>query len=127
MAATPSYASTPRFGRATISTADASLTSPSSVGAVLTAVAAGTLIERVLVQATGTTTQGVVRLFVYDGTNYSLIKEVEVYAVIPSSTVPAFAVQLDMDGIVLPNGHGLRATTSKSESFVVTAFGSDLT
>ena len=52
---------------------------------------------------------------------------VEVYAVIPSSTVPAFAVQLDMDGIVLPNGHGLRATTSKSESFVVTAFGSDLT
>jgi len=94
---------------------------------VLAAVAAGTLIERVLVQATGTTTQGVVRLFVHDGTNYSLIKEVEVYAVIPSSTVPAFAVQLDMDGIVLPNGHGLRATTSKSESFVVTAFGSDLT
>jgi hypothetical protein len=127
MASTPSYASTPRFGRAAISTADTSRTAPSSVGTVLSAAAAGTVLERVVLQATGTTTAGMLRLFVHDGTNYSLIKEVEVQAITPSASIKAWAVEIDMDGIVLPTGHSLRATTHNAEAFTVSAFGADLT
>lgn len=127
MAATPKYASTPRFGRAAISSAETSRTAPSSVGTVVTAVSAGTILERVIIQATGTTTAGMVRLFIHDGTNYSLIKEVPVEARVPSALLQAFAVEIDLDGITLPDGHSLRATTHNAEAFVVTAFGADLT
>lgn len=127
MAATPKYASTPRFGRAAISSAETSRTAPSSVGTVLLAAAAGTVLERAIIQATGTTTIGMVRLWIYDGSNYSLIKEVPVEARVPSASLQAFAVEIDMDGITLPDGHSLRVTTHNAEAFVVSAFGSDLT
>lgn len=127
MASTPSYASTPRYGRAAISSAETSRTAPASVGTVLTAAAAGTVLERAIIQATGNTTAGMVRLFVHDGANYSLIKEIEVQPITPSATVKAFAVEVDLDGVTLPNGHSLRATTHNAEAFVVSAFGADLT
>lgn len=127
MAASPSYASTPRFERGVIATADSSRTSPTSSVSIISAAAAGTILERIIIQATATTTAGMVRLFVYDGSNYSLIKEVEVVAITPSATTPAFAVEIDMDGITLPNGRSIKASTEKSETFVVSAFGADLT
>lgn len=127
MASTPNYASTPRYGRAALSSAETSRTAPTNVGTVLTAASAGSVLERVVIQATGTTTAGMVRLFVHDGTNYSLIKEVEVEARTPSATVTAFAVEIDMDGITLPVSHSLRATTHNAEAFTVSVFGADLT
>lgn len=122
----PNYAAAPRFGRAAISTADTSRTAPAAAGTVLTAGADGSVIDQVIVHATGTTTAGMVRLFIHDGTNYSLIKEVPVEARIPGASVPAFAVALDMDGYQIPTGHSLRATTHNAEAFTVTASGADL-
>lgn len=126
MASTPQYASTPRYGRAALSVAETSRTAPTQAVSVLAAGGSGSVLERAIIQATGTTTQGMVRLFVFDGTNYSLIKEVEVQAATPSASVKAFAVEIDLDGVALPSGHSLRAATHNAEAFVVSAFGSDL-
>lgn len=126
MALTPAYASTPRFGSVTISSADTNRGTPSSVGTILTAGSSGTRIDSAVIQATGTTTQGIVRLWVYDGSAYSLIKEIEVRPVTPSATVLAFAAGVTFDGgLCIPSGHSLRATTHNAESFRVAAFGAD--
>ena len=126
MSTTPNYASAPRYGAAAIASAETSRTAPTQVGTVLTAGASGSRLDLVRVNATATTTQGTVRLFVHDGTNYRLIRELQVYPVTPSATQPAFAIDLTFDGgLVLPAGHSLRATTEKAESFHVSAWGGD--
>lgn len=127
MASTPAYASTPKVGAASLSTADSSRTAPTNVGTVFTAGTSGSRIDRATIHATGTTTQGLVRLFLHDGSTYRLIKEVQVLPVTPSTTQAAFASDLTFDGgINIASGWSLRATTSNSEAFTVTAFGADL-
>ena len=72
------------------------------------------------------------RLFIHDGTNARLFREVPVTAATPSGTVQAFAAALSSAQdfgylpLVLPNGYSLRASTHNSESFAVTAVGGDL-
>ena len=129
MASTPIFAATPRVGNAALSLAETSRTAPTNVGTVLTGGTSGTRIERVLVQATGTTTTGLVRLFLYDGSAYHLINETAVTAITPSGTVGAFNAVVDFTApgslLLIPNGWSLRATTHNAEAFQVTAFGGD--
>jgi hypothetical protein len=83
------------------------------------------------VQATATTTAGMVRLFVHNGTSAYLVAELPVVAVTPSGTIPAYSQQLNTNTmtqflpIVLPTGWSLRASTNNAEAFNVTAFGGD--
>ncbi len=129
MASSPAFAATPRASAATISTAESSRTAPTNVGTVWTAGTAGSRIERVIIEATGTTTAGMVRLFLYNGSTYFLFAEVSVSAITPSGTVAAFNAPLSfaLPGLelFLPNGWSLRATTQNAESFNVIAFGGD--
>lgn len=130
MATSAQYASTPVFGSATLTTADTSLTAPTTVGTVLTAGASGTRIDYIDVQGVATTTSGLINLFVFDGTNYILWQQVPVQAVTSSATVPAFAAALSSNGnanimpLTLPTGYSLRATTSVAQTGVrVIAYG----
>lgn len=132
MASSAQYASTPRVGSATLTTADTSLTAPTTVGTVLTAGASGTRIDYIEVQGVATTSAGLVNLFIYDGTNYILWQQVPVIAVTSSTTAPAFAANLSSNSnanimpLTLPTGHSLRATTSVSQTGIrVTAYGGD--
>ena len=132
MASSAQYASTPRVGSATLTTADTSLTAPTTVGTVLTAGASGTRIDYIEVQGVATTSAGLVNLFIYDGTNYILWQQVPVIAVTSSTTAPAFAANLSSNSnanimpLTLPTGYSLRATTSVSQTGVrVTAYGGD--
>ena len=50
MSTTAQYASTPKFGSATLTTADTSLTAPSTVGTIVTAGASGTRIDYIEIQ-----------------------------------------------------------------------------
>ena len=127
MSTTPNYAASPKIGSVNVSTLDLSLTAPTVAGTVVAAGANGSRIDMATIQATGVTTGGLMRLFLHDGTNYRLIKEVEVRAATPSSTQPAFNASVTFDGgLNLPTGWSLRAAPSKSEAFTVTAFGGDL-
>ena len=125
MASTPNYAATPRCGLAVISTANTNRDGSGTLGTVLTAGSSGSRIEEVVVTATGTTTAGMVRLFVHDGTNARLFAELPVAAVTPSGTARAASARALFDHLVLPSGHSLRAATHNAEEFVVTAFGGD--
>lgn len=131
MAANPQYASTPLIGIATISTANTALNGTGVAPTVLTAGSAGSRIDSIEVQATGATTAGMVRFFIDNGTTSYLIAEVPVVACTPSASVPAFSTTITASGVssvmplplVIPSGYSLKASTEKSESFNIIAFG----
>ena len=130
MATSAQYASTPVFGSANLTTADTSLTAPTTVSTILTVGASGTRIDYIDLQGVATTVAGLINLFVFDGTNYILWQQVPVQAVTSSTTVPAFAFALSSNGnanimpLNLPTGYSLRATTSVAQTGLrVTAYG----
>ena len=126
MAITAQFVATPKVGLATISTANTSLTEPSPGATVFSAGANGSRIERCVVKAAGTTTAGMVRLFIHNGTAATLLTEIPVAPVTPSGTLPAFETTLVFDGgLVIPTGYSLRAATHNAESFQLTALGGD--
>jgi hypothetical protein len=132
MSTSAQYASTPKFGSANLTTADTSLTAPTTVGTIVSAGSSGTRIDYIDIQGVATTVAGLVNLFVYDGTNYVLWQQVPVQGVTSSTTSPAFSAVLSSNSnanimpLTLPTGYSLRATTSVTQSGVrVTAYGGD--
>lgn len=130
MSTSAQYASTAVFGSANLTTADTSLTAPTTVGTILTAGASGTRIDYIEIQGVATTVSGVINLFVFDGTNYILWQQVPVQAVTSSTTAPAFIANLSSNGnanvmpLTIPTGYSLRATASVAQTGVrVTAYG----
>lgn len=131
MSTTANYAATPNLGIAAISTANTNRDGTGTIGTVLTAGASGSRIDAVMVKATGTTTAGMIRLFVHNGTTAFLLNEIPVLANTPSSTAPAWEVQMNASTmsqlfpIILPTGFSLRASTNNAETFNVLAVGGD--
>ena len=132
MSTSAQYASTPKIGSALLTTADTSLTAPSTVGTVFTAGASGSRIDYIDVQGVATTVASIVNLFIFDGTNYFLYTQVPVQVVTSSTTAPAFSAVISSNTIAnilpinLPTGYSLRATTSITQTGVrVTALGGD--
>lgn len=119
MAAETQYTASTAF--ATVSSANSSLDGTGAV-TVLTGASNGTLVKTVTVKATVSTTNGMVRLFVYDGSSSKIIMEVPVPAVTKSYRDPSFEVTLPLD-YKLESGHELRATTQNAESFNIIAEG----
>ena len=97
----------------------------------------GSRIERITVQATGTTTAGMVRVYVSSdaaantASNTFLYQEVPITAATPSTTVQAYSVALQavtyqtLFPIMIGPGSTLRVSTANAESFIVTAMGGD--
>jgi hypothetical protein len=130
MATQAQYASTPIVGSALLTTADTSLTAPTTVGTVLTAGASGSRIDYIEVQGVATTVSSLINLFIFDGTNYILWQQVPVQAITSGTTTPAFSAVLSSNGnanvmpLTLPTGYSLRATTTVTQTGVrVTAYG----
>jgi hypothetical protein len=122
MAAETQY--TANTGQALIATANALLDGTGTLGTVLTAAGNGTLIKNITVKALVNTTEGMVRLFLFDGTNNRLLEEIRVRSVTKSATVPAFEYTWECD-IKLKAGWALKASTQNAQSFVVTANAKD--
>lgn len=122
---------TANTGMATITTANTSLTGSGTINTdmweVLTAASNGTILQSVVIKAQGNTTPGMVRLFIYDGTNTKLFTEIPVPAVTQSGTAHSFSRRIDFNGrdFALESGWKLRATTEISETFNVIAEGLD--
>jgi hypothetical protein len=132
MSTSAQYASTPKIGSALLTTADTSLTAPSTVGTVFTAGASGSRIDYIDIQGVATSVAGIINLFIFDGTNYFLYTQVPVIAITSSTTAVAFSSVLSSNGnanilpINLPTGYSLRATTSVAQTGIrVTASGGD--
>lgn len=118
------YANT---GLVNISTANSALNGTGVLGTVLTSPAlsiSGTKIDQIIIKATGNTTQGMVRLFVTNGVNTYLWKEVDVPNNIQSAVVEAFQTTIS-ETLELNPGESLLASTENAESFNVFANGID--
>jgi hypothetical protein len=125
MATTPQYASTPINGAVNIATANALRDGSGTLGTLITAGTNGTRVDDIYITATGTTTAGIVRMFLSNGTTNYLIQELIVSAVTVSATVPAWSQPITNKGLVLQNGWSLKFSTQNAESFniVVTRAG----
>jgi hypothetical protein len=119
-------------GIATISTGTSSTTGTGSTLILASPVAAaggmGTLIKTILIKAIGTgstsTTRGMIRLFIFDGTNYYLIKEIDVLPIAQASINKTFEAKVILNYRLNP-GYKLYASTQNSESFNIIAEGVD--
>jgi hypothetical protein len=76
-------------------------------------------VDSINIAATGTTTAGMVRLFVNNGTTTFFLTEVAVPAITPSGTVSAFRAVLNNLALVIPPNGSLRAGTHNAETFDV--------
>jgi hypothetical protein len=128
MATAINFATTPRVGAATVSTANTNRDGSGTVVTVFTAGSNGTRIDRIRVQATVTTTAGMVRLFLHDGTNFWPLEEVPVAAVTVSASVAGASRDVffgDARPLNLPTGWSIRASTHNAEAQVITVYGAD--
>ena len=132
MATTIQYASTPRIGAATLTTGDTSRTAPTTVATVLTGGSSGTRVDQIDAVGLATTVSSGLRLFLHDGTTYTLLREFPVQPVTASAgTVWELHVNTNTDPavfpIILPNASwSLRMTVNDTQTGIrVTARGGD--
>jgi hypothetical protein len=119
MATTAQYAATPRSALAQVSTANTNRDGTGTIVTVFTAGSSGSRVDDIWVVATGTTTANVVRLFLNDGTNTRLWREIIVPAITPSTSIAVFSSALYEQALILPNGYSLRASTNNAETYNV--------
>jgi hypothetical protein len=129
MAADPIFTATPVIGMVQIATANTARDGSGTLGTVITGGTNGTRITRVIVQAAGNTTAGIVRLFIGDNAGTPVIrlwKEIQVTVATVSATVMGFTYTLELLGeraLILPAGYTLRAAPHNAEIFNVFAEG----
>jgi len=127
----PIFSLTPKVGLVTISTANANRDGTGTLGTVLTGGTNGTRVDRIVIEATGTTTAGMIRFFIYDGTSVTQMwQEVVVSAITVGASTQAFRgviITPDMQAplLVLPSGYVLKVSTHNAETFAITAHGAD--
>lgn len=127
MATQPAFATVPRIGSAQVSAANTARDGSGTIVTVIAGVAAGTRIAEVVVEATVTTTAGMVRLYLFDGTNTRLFDEIAVAAATPSASVRATRVSTVYTNLILPSASWeLRASTHNAEAINVIALGANL-
>ena len=120
----PRFIADPVVGIAAISTANPNRDGTGTMGTVATAPATGMVIDLIRVKASATTTAGMVRLFIHDGSTARLYDEVAVTAITPSATVKSFEAEVaPTTPLILPSGYSLRASTEQAEAFNVYAIG----
>lgn len=119
MSINANYVATPRSAPVLVSVANTGRDGSGTIQPVFTAPASGSRIDDISICAIGTTTAGMIRLYIHNGTSAFLYMEIPVNAITPSGTLKAFSSYLTDLGLVLANGHSLRASTEKGESFHV--------
>lgn len=94
---------------------------------LVTGAANGTRIDKITMIATGTTTAGMLRFFLNDGSNVRALHEITVEAITPSASVAAWAEEWvrddDLPLVTLESGWILQVATHNAETFDVTIEG----
>jgi hypothetical protein len=125
----PVFGLTPVIGVSAVSTVNTNRDGSTGSGYtdILTGGTNGTIISRITMQFTVTTTAGMVRLYVVNGSGTRfLYYEQPVTAVTPSGSAQAARYVLSGLNLILPSGWKLTATINNAENVNVVAEGSDL-
>ena len=107
-------------GYANISTANSNLNGTGAMGTVLSASSDGTIIHSITIKATGSTSLGMIRLFIGSSGPKFLLTEICVPSNVQTAVENAFELTLPMP-IILSAGWSLYASTQNAESFNVIA------
>lgn len=132
MASSVNYASTPRLAVADVSTANTARDGTGTIATIITGVAAGTRIERVVLKATGDPADSVVTMFLHDGTTAHLFDEFDLNnPAAASNTVEGGRWERAYSDLILPSASwSLRAAITVALTAGVIKFwahGADLT
>ena len=127
------YTNVAKVGLGNVTAANTNRDGTGTIVTCLTAGASGSRIDQIKVMARVTTTAGMIRLYIHDGTTAWLWKEIPVQAVTPGATQVGFTKALAAgDGesidlpLVIPTGYSIRASTHNAESMNVIVQGGDL-
>jgi len=127
MAADPAFAVTPRIASVNVATANTNRDGTGTVATLITGAATGTRIAEIVVQARVTTTAGMVRIFLHDGTTFFFFDEVSIAAATVSASVKGTRQSVIYNNLVLPSASwSVRVSTHNADSMDVTALGADL-
>lgn len=131
MAASPSFISTPRIGRLSLSTANTATDGTGTINDLIVGASAGTRVLSVNVQGTATTVAALMNLFLWDGTQWDLFDQVTITATTGSTTVKGYRLVTAYTDLVLPSASyklGATITVAPTTGTVrVSAWGGDLT
>jgi hypothetical protein len=127
---TPIFVDTPHMGLVLINTANVNRDGTGSLGDVITGTTDGTRVDRIVIKAGGTTTNGMVRVYLYNGVNTMLWEEVFVTAITASNTNVTFRATIQSPDLMSPlitlaSGQKIQVSTVQAETFYVTAHGGD--
>lgn len=111
------------LGQVAFSTANTNRDGTGTLATVLTGATDDTKVSTVRIKATGTTTAGMIRLFITVGATTTLFEELPVTAIVPSGTVESFEGTFDLSALEfnLPSAAILKVSTNNAQSFVATA------
>jgi hypothetical protein len=116
---------TANTGTTYITSANGELTGAGTLFTLLTARDNGTLIKTITIQSIDAVAEGIVRLFIYDGTSVTkLIEEFEIPPSLKTGTYPAYSISFDVN-YNLKRDYVLKATAEQANKFVVIAEGLD--
>ena len=127
MASEPVFAVTPRIGAVNVATANTNRDGSGTVATLITGASTGTRIAEIVVKARVTTTAGMVRAYLYDGTTYRFLDEYSIAAATVSASVQGTRVSTTYTNLILPSASwSIVVSTHNAESIDVIALGADL-
>lgn len=143
MSVQPSYAAQPiGFGPVAISTANTNRDGTGTIAQIAVGRGPGTRIEKVAVQASASTTAGMIRIYKkasglarntdgtfasYSAPTWRLVQEIPVTVITGSGTVAEFYAEwAPTNGYMLADGEQLGVSTNNAETFNVEAWGNHL-
>ena len=99
---------------------------PTGSVSLLAAGASGSRVDEITFTALVNSTASVGRIFVYNGTNHYLYKEIIIPANTASASNPVMSVTTTFNNFVIPSGSSVYVSTSVLDSgYSVVAFGGD--
>jgi hypothetical protein len=110
------------IGQAIISTANTNRDGTGAIEDLITGGTYGTIVNRITIKAQGSTSQGIVRLYIYGASTSWLIREIPVPAMTQAAHDTTAIAVID-DYILLQYNGKLRVSTEKANTFIVTAEG----
>lgn len=122
MAFDPQFASTVKAAVVVVSTANTSRAQTASNTGITTLYSAGangSRIDDITIIPAVTTTTGMIRLWLNDGTNNTVLAEYIIDAATISATVPPTPINLTNLGICLQTGWSLKASNNNAEAISV--------
>jgi hypothetical protein len=127
----PIFSLTPFIASAQVSAANTNRDGTGTIVTVTAGTPNGRRVDRINIKGTVTTTAGMVRLYIDDGTNVRLWKEIPVTAITVSASAAGFESSISPTDqfaplLVLPSSsYILKASTHNAEAINVIALGGD--